>query len=502
MEKKQILTYSILILLIFFASLNKIIPYLAYNYYYLIGFDSGKYVYDLTYKSSVSIEDLDLWVEPGLNTNLVALTTLTPIAPIDVYKYLLPIFVSIYFILIVFIFTREITKSNIAGIFSSCFISISIVFLNSTFDSYYRQIFGTIIFMTMIFYLYKCYRDNEYRLNMLILIGILGAGVIISHRAITLLLIISLIIILLIYLINKNFNKIKYIFAILLTSILLSSIYWVSIVNDNLVVLREATTASVAGKSGGNATIKKLSRDDNQLIGYINSVPFSFLPVLALVYITFKKRIAFITPFIIFLLIYIYFKASFSNRFILNLEILLSIPVGIYTYFLYRNIKKRIIIPIMILVFVVGTTYVIIESLNRKPYLNDKTTSIVWIENNIDKDKSLIIAPDALSTILTESGFNTAFYKYPTKVGSGIDIPKINEEILANSCGDQSLVRGKFNKNIDVYVVFDLWFIGSPLPRAGVPIPFEQWNKCQYYTKVYNGDDYIKGVYKLKKEYQ
>src|SRR5258705_12874694 len=123
-SKKQILVFIMLFLIVTLTIFLKIVPYLKNDYYYLIGFDSGKYVYDLKYKASTTLNSLDLWSEPGLNTNLTAFTSLTPIDPIIVYKYILPIFVSIFFILISYLFTKEISGSPIAGIFAAMYLSI------------------------------------------------------------------------------------------------------------------------------------------------------------------------------------------------------------------------------------------------------------------------------------------------------------------------------------------------------------------------------------------
>jgi hypothetical protein len=499
-EKSVVLT--LLSLLIVLTAIFKILPYATFNYYYLIGFDSGKYVYDLKYHSSTDLSQLDLWSEPGLNINLTFFNSVANVDPIYVYKYFLPFFVSIFFIIMVYLFAKEITNSPFAGIYASIYLTISTVFLNSTFDSYYRQIFGSIIFMMFLFYAYKAYRNSNMSLKYAILLGTLGAGIIVSHRAITLLFFIILFILFILYTFNRKFSLYKYILVIMVSSLIMSSAYWLVILNQNLIVLKEAVFLSVGGKSGGNSTIKQLARNDNQLLGYLTTIPLSFLPFISLFYITLKKRIHILTSFIIIFLIYIYFKQIFANRFLFNLEILFSIIIGVYLYSLQKILNSKVFIIISCLMLTFGIIFVINSSIKRRPYLDNKTASIVWIENNIDPKKSIFFAPDALSTILTQAGYDTTLYKYPIVLGSGVDPITITEIAIVHSCEDPSLINGKFNKNIDVYIAFDKWNIFNPMPKTQEKIPLDKLDNCPLYEKIYTGDSYIQRIYKLRKDYQ
>lgn len=498
----QVTTILILSAIIFLAVFLKLAPYLKYDYYYLIGFDSGKYVYDLRTGSSTSLENLDLWSEPGLSTNLAFLNSLVNIDPINVYKYLLPIYISIFFVIVVYLFAREISKSSLAGIFASLYLAVSTIFLNSTFDSYYRQIFGTIIYMMFLFYSYKTYRDSKINWSHVFLLGLLGAGVVISHRAITLLLLITLFLLAILYLAKRQINNLTKVVLIGITSLVFSSVYWLTIINQNLIVFKEAIVLSLGRKSGGNSTIRQLTRNQDQLLGYLTSIPISFLPFIAIFYITLKKRIHLLTAFTIIFIAYILFRIIFFNRFLFNLEILFAIIVGIYFYSLLKVLNRRILISITGLIVIFGILFSLNLSISRRPYLADKTPGIIWIEKNIARENSIFFAPDALATILTQIGFDTSLYKYPITLGSGMDPIKETEVVLTKNCQDPSILKGKFDKSKNIYIIFDMWNINNPLPKTREKIPLEELDKCLYYEKIFEGDSYIQRIFKLKKEYQ
>lgn len=489
----------VFILLLFAISLSFFLstfPYLNFGYDFTIGFDSGKYIYDLKNKTSTSISSVSLWVEPGLNTNLLFIHSITNIDPAFIFKFILPLFVSAYFIIIVFLFTYRITKFYTAALFSSFYLASSTIFLNGTFDSFYRQIFGTIIFMAFFYFFDKFYRNKSLNLVSLLLLSILGAGIIMSHRAISLLFILSLVIPSIVYLRNKDYMNLGFIISIFLVSILISSVYWLTIAATNIQIVKDAIVMSTKGNTGGERVIKNLNRDDNQLLGYLMSIWSSFIPFLGIVYSISKKKWSSVLLFTLLLMIYIYIKATFSNRFLFNLEIFFSILAGYFIFQLSKIVRSKIyIVFLFITVILVNSALAYNISSNRVPYVPYETPSIKWVERNVTKDSSIIIAPDALSTILTSMGYKTSTYALPLE--GDTQITK-TEDFLAYGYKDLSLIKNELSSYQNVYVIFGEWNVSVPFARTDNTIPLDKWDSTGLADKLYEGDPYILRVYKIK----
>lgn len=496
-NKRIIYIYILLGASIICSVFLKLLPYILYNHDFLIGFDSGKYIYDMVYKLSTNPFLINLWVEPGLNTNLIIIDTVINKDPIFYYKIMLPVLVSINLILVIYLLTVKLTNSPLIGVFSSFYFSISSIFLNVTFDSYYRQLIGTIIFMVLFYFIDKTYKTGRMELRYIIMFIILGAGIIISHRAVSMLYIILWLMLFFHALIKKNFIISKQLLAILIASMALASIYWVSILKDNITVIKDTFIMSLSGQHGGATQIKVLKRIDNQLVGYLTLLPTAFFSVLGIFYLILRRKFNLFTIFTAFLLVYIMVKATFSNRFLINLEILFSISAGVFLFYLNKHFSKKLLISIAIISLVLNFTYSANISINRKPYISIKTDSIQWIEKNIDKKTSLIIAPDALATILGQLGYRASIYEYKPKP-NGIDSLQYTEDFLISGYEDTVLLQDMSDEFDNTYVILSDWNIKNPLTKTGIILPLEEWDSSPLFEKMLESDDSVRRVYRLK----
>lgn len=495
---KKILIYLLLIISIFISIFLKTFPYFYYKYEFLIGFDSGRYTYELINKTSSSLENLNIWVEPGFNTNSVMINTYYPNDPSIYFKYILPIFISVSLITIIFLYTKKITKSNIAGIASALYLSTSLIFLNATFDSFNRQIFGTIILLILLYFIDRTIEIRNMSTREIILFALLGAGIIITHRAITLLFLIVLGLVFLNFLVKKNFVAIKKLIIIFFISLFLSSIYWVPITSQNITVLKEAFHSTANSKRSGERIIKETKREDNQIVGYITLIPTSVLVIVGLLYLFRNKNKEIITHFSLFLIAYVYLKITFSNRFLFNLDLVFAIIIGVGFYYLKSFYNKSLLVLLFTLMLLLNWTTSFNNSLNRKPYADFKTTSFKWAESSLPED-ALIFAPDALSTLFAQKNIKTSLNIYEVRIGSGDkDGAEITEDFLIFGHSDLSIVKKHFNNHKKIYVAFGQWHLTHPLPRAREMISLESWDNSPYFEKVYTGDALIYRIYKLK----
>lgn len=473
-------------------------PYLRYHYTYLIGFDSGKYVSDLAKNVSTSPHSLDFWVEPGLNTSINSVRALVGGTPIIYFKYIIPIIVSVMFVLCAYSLTLRVAKSQRAALFAAVYASLSPILLNATFDSYYRQIFATIMLMMILWLL--CYIDQKkkYTFEQLACLALLGSGIILTHRAITLLLGLVLGFEALRSLRNKSVIKFRHILQISAISALLATAYLVPILWGNILVLRDSIIASIRGNSGGNTTIRGTSRSSNQLVEFTRYLVMSFLPILGSIYLALKQFWRPLTLLMISLAAYIFFKANFANRFLLNLDLLLSTAAAIGVMALSRYLKKSVLLPLLFfaVVFQAYTTFTIANT--RMPYIPHDTAGTEWILKNVPTSSSMIVAPDATSTILTSRGYRTAIYSFKLELGEPDQRIDRSNNILIHGYNNPSLLTRSFPNAKNFYVVINTWNLSNPLSSVvNQTIPLTLWKKSPYYHEVYSGDDYIYAVFKL-----
>jgi hypothetical protein len=476
------------------ATYLKVFPYIQNHYDFLIGFDSGKYVYDLIYLTSTGTTNIDLWVEPGFNTFLASLNTSLAIDPIFLFQYILPLVISVYFCVIIYLLTKSIIKSTFESVLSTFFFATSPIFVNAFFDSYYRQLFATMIFMAFLYFINKTVIQKEISGKTIVLSALLGAGIIMSHRAISLLYILTIAICYCLFFIHNKKIVQKEFFLSFLVALILSSVYWIFIVLPNLTILKDSVLLSLEGKSGGERIIKSLERSDNQIIGYLKSIGTSFLPFIGALFLLIKKRLYPFTYLVVLLIFYIFFRAIFANRFMLNLDLLFAVSSGVAIFFLNQKFNRLIVYFIAFSIIILNFLYSYDIAAKRIPYIPHKTASVTWVETNIPRDGTLIFAPDALSTILTSMGYRTTTYEFPLK--GETQITK-TEDFLIFGHQDLTIIDYDFSKFNNVYVIFGDWNIYNPFIRTNRTIPIAKWDNSQYAVKLYEGDAYIKRVYKI-----
>jgi hypothetical protein len=496
--KSNIISTLIVFLFIVTNIFLRIFPYLFYEYDFLIGFDSGKYQSELVDKISVSPETVDLWVEPGLNTNLYALILLTNISASDIYRYVLPILFSITFVIMIFLISKRYSNTNIGYISSLVFFTTSPILLNSTFDSFYRQILASLLFMAFLYIVEPIYQSLKIQRSTILLLSIMGAGIIFTHRAISLLYVLSLGVLFIRFFIYQRSGCFK-IILIGFGSILLSLPYLLQILQENILVVRDTIQMSVQGTAGGERVIKTLSREDNQIVGYIKNYDLSAVfIILSVILSLYKRQIYFVTLIMLLLIVYILGKATFSNRYIFNLELIFVISIGFIFTYLGQVLQRKLVLLFLIVYFLITCMTTIQISNTRKPYVPYRTESISWVENNINPNNSIIVAPAPLATIFTSMGYSTSIYEIPLKVGQKDQRIPQTEEILLYGHQDLRHLHNLTNTTDNVYIIFGEWYLYNPLSRIEQNISLSDWEQSSYFEKIYEGDGYIYRIYKLK----
>ena len=500
--KINIISIAILIAISFIGIYLRLLPYVHYKYDFLIGFDTGKYINELQNGISTNPKSIDLWVEPGLNTLLSGVRSIAGGSPKIYYEYIIPIFVSTLFIFIIYKYSLNITKSKISSFLSAVYISTSIIFLQATFGAFYRQIFASVIFLIYLYFVTKILKDNRGKVfsSLVYCTGILGAGIIFYHRAITFLFALSLVTILVSTKLFTNNYKIvlKKIIAILLISIFLSAPYWMLIVPQNLQIIMDTIISSIHKSAVGASVVNNLNREENQIILYFQTIPLIVIAIIGLIKCLISKSKS--SPLILVTLVlipYIFIRGVFSNRYILDIDIIFSIFIGRCFSHIEKYISKYILLLISTCFILINIFAAVNISLTEKPYILYLTASIEWVENNINKKDAIIVAPDALSTIFTSLGYKTAIYEFPLKTGHSDDRILKTENLLLYGQNSSSVWKNLFPNFKKTYVIFGQYDIIHPLGRLGKPIDINSWDVSQNVDVLYKGDYFITRIYQI-----
>jgi hypothetical protein len=479
----------------------RISPYLINKYDFLIGFDSGKYVHDFIYGTSTSISSLDFWVEPGFNTVANSLNSLIHLQPFILFMYILPSFLVINFCLISFLLVRKLTDNSGYSVFAAFIAATSPVLLNGIFDSYYRQLFATIIFMAFLYFIINYVEGSLTPKYPALLFGLLGGGIIVTHRAITLLYGI-LLIVCIAYAWKKNMLvDFKQLILSGIGALIFSAPYWIIIGASNLHVLTDAIHHSGSAKSGGNTTLKNVTRSDNQILAYFKNVFISIFAFLGIL-ISIKRRGRLYVSFVILIVVYIGLKLTFANRFLLNLDLLLIPFIILAIAKISHSYSKSLAYCLIVALLTLQVITAVKISQARRPYILENDSSTIWFEKNIARGDTLIVAPDSLSTILASLGYDTAIYALPTNTKNDPDAKTIaTEDFLINGYKHGATELDIGNKKYShIYVVVNSWYMNSPQPHLGGVFPDSDWQTSHYAKIIYSSNKSISRVYELKRQ--
>jgi len=465
---------SILVVIVLISFFVRSLPYLLHNYNYLLGFDTGMYQYlfikyvnsDIwpiysTYPPLEPYElSLSIWMEPGffiLNSIINKIITLsTP----TFFMYYLPFQISLIFLFLLYTIVRNLTNNPTAGFIACLFWLTSTLQVGLINASFYKQIFGIFILLITIYSLQKL--NGTDNIAYLICATIFGSAMIFYHRTEML----PLAVIYLYYVISKikskDFRMVTYVIISGFLILLISSPFWASQLNWNIMIFKDAAEMSLnPTKSLGGDIPINLRGYSNLLLDYflsnqIITLFFIISSVQIFKKIDFNNLFFIATVFTIFL---IASKAIAYNRLIYNLDIFLIIIASMsLSIFItkFRN-KKTVIITVFILLLVIISNIILMQS-KLTPYVPYENEDIKWIHKNVDINKSIIFTPDWFSTVLKSEGYRVAYYE---------DIPNdpLNTYVVANKESFDIIYNGNFSNiqkyNIDpsteIYFIWSKW---------------------------------------------
>lgn len=510
----------------------RVLPYCVHDYKFELGFDTGTYEQLITlYSNSNSWKVLPAypefpmpyqaytkWMEPGF---FVTVSVSNGIMGADIhwlFRYYLPGIVGVITTLISFVASRNLTRSNIGGGISALLVSFSYIQINAVTESYYRQIFATVILVMSLVYLDKYFETRK--TSNLALFTVLALGTVAYHIAVSLFVFFAYLISLIFFIWIKDRKAIRSIVLSIISAILLSAPAWIPRFGDILntfvaaistSVWRTSTLPSGEGLWAGGGAIPSLFWSyPHILIGYLLFLfPIVVFSIISY-YILWKKHALHYTipALSIILWFYIGLWLFFGNRFILNLDLLLCIIAPVAIVYLYQNTLRKhrrrirvLGVVLMAAVLVVPSACISIDSqLNKAPYITENIEAIDWIEKNISKDNSVIFAPDYLSADLIQLGYLMAVWDFSLARENEHPMT-IAEEFMLNAPTnltyiEQFLTDNPAYKDKEIYVLWGTWDLDRPLVMTKKLIPIEDYASSPYFKCVYHGYAEVLCIYK------
>lgn len=499
-------------LLIIFALLVgctiKWFPYITHDYSFEVGFDTGIYEYLISkYGDSNAFplqlmdyeKSLNTWMEPGFFIIIGGILNKFVNLPVPLlFRFYLPFIITMLFIVVTYTITKKITNNFNVAAFSCILISLSYLQYAAVNESFYKQLFGMFILLISLVQFDGFFQTKNK--NYLYTLIILGSSLIAFHRPMTFL----FGLIWVFYILKESYFKEWHTTKVLLLSgvciLVISSVIWIPQIPQNLHILSDILSESTTFSGYGGYSFLKFRPYGHPFVGYILNFPYIFIfGVFGLAYLI-KKRKSTISSFLVlFLLLSIIelIRFPFYSRFLITFDILILILSSIGIFNLKSNRYFKVSVLSIVILIMVSNAYIYQSS--KSPYISYSDEGIEWIFQNIDKNKSFIVAPDYISLSLKPRGYRTAYFEDTIVAPGSVAIGYvISQQILAEGDVQQVLELYYLHQVEDVYFIWGKWDESHPYPRTGKIISNSIFARNENLTEVYRGNAIISHIYSIK----
>ncbi|HGE71645.1 TPA: hypothetical protein ENX78_12460 [Candidatus Poribacteria bacterium] len=531
-KKLETIGLPLLVLILLILSvIIRILPYLTNNYFFEVGFDTGFYQAFLRRFAESNNWDRipffpyvwdyeSFYIEPGFFGIFALILKISNYYNLrDFFRFVLPILFGILIPLAVFALTRHVSSNRFVGVLSSSLIALSYVQYNAINESYYRQIVASFILIVAILGFEITLKNNSNR--GIIYVSLLGGSLYVFHRPIFALFILSILVYIIINTMRRRTIIVKKSILILISSLILSAIFWFPVYEQQIDLITDVINNSksdlIAVMSdqvthGGGAK-PLLMRDGHILLTYASFSPvlvaFSLIGML----FVFRHRSpgSFLVCITLVTIVYMMLCLVFSNRYVFNLDIFICCFCGIGVFYLARWLfvikRNKRIYSIILVAFILALLVIpffntaIKYQSNVKPYITKNLEGVYWIEEFIDRNGSVLFAPDYLSADLIQLGYTVAMYDYYL---AKKDAPPIfvTEEFIVNAPSNLTYVEEFFKTYPDyrfkeIYVLWGSWELEAPLVYTKKKIPLSDYLESKWFVEEYSGVYEIRSIYKL-----
>ena len=506
--------------LVLLGVLLRVLPYLLHGFHFEIGFDTGTYERILRdYLASPEWAVLPAcpgppypsWSnnDPAFFVFSSWLVLLSGVEVNYLFRWIWPVVIGIMLQLLAYIAARQLTGSRAMGLLSMFIVALSAVQVNAFLESFWKQIFATFLLMLGIMFLNQFLREDGWR-NILLAVAFLF-GTILYHSAfgVPILMAVAILVVFLIHRGDSNhLMKMAPVgaFFLLLTLplLLVRSDILLSYLDSFIYYSAQGISSFLDGGAnheGGGGMSGLLGGTMHVTLLYVLVFPATFLLALRSLMDKERKGLSIYHLMFLFFLVYCTFWLYFSNRFVINLDLLICIlaPLGLMLALkdwpepkgeMQRRLRQfgAVLLAGMFLASSVASINYVLQ---EEPYITDDAF-VQWYQTELDPETDFVISNDRVSVVMTQKGFPsnantlseplTEFFleHSATEWWAAEDFAYHNEQL--------------YGKNIIVIVVD--WDLDTPLKGGGF-IPLDDYDASSWYEALYEGDGQVLRVYRL-----
>ncbi len=527
--KKNRLPIVLCLLAIIVGSLILLTPYIIRDPFFEVGFDTGVYERTMNiYHNSNNWRDRlpaypptaeydSQWMnkmEPGMFIVYGMAYEFSNLSVNELFRWILPIVMSILFVVVAFTIGRNLTGSDWGGGLAAFIIVTMNLQYESINEAYYKQFIAIALILISLYAMDVGIKNDDHRY--LIASGLTTGGTYYYHLATAFTIFLFVLIMIIIHLIMKKKNLVKKYGKIFFLAIFTTLPASIPMFQNNIKLLSFAYEESTvrmgmigtdAGTWYSGGSIPYALWDfQHILIGYtVVFLPFVILSLIGAVYLIKKREETHLIWLAVVLATYIGMWLYFGNRMIFEFDAIIALlaSAGLFFIIKYLYNKKpksiKIIAAAVVILLIINVHVAYSFQSEKKPYINDNIEGVAWIQENISIEDSIIFAPDYLSANLIQMGYRMAIWDYSLPLNGEHPIDYA-ESFILYSPGNETYCEGFFNNHtsivgLNIYVLWGELDHTRPLIYADQIIPFYKYEIADNYVLKYEGEAEILMIY-------
>lgn len=531
-RKRLLVLLAIAVLVV--AFLLRIAPYVINSPEFEVGFDTGIYERFLNdYRSSEfwrgslpaypsGLPDSDSGfvdvMEPGFFVEIGLAGSFSNMDIHDLFRYYLPALTSILTFCVVYVVGRELTNSDVGGLAAGFLFAVSYIQFEAVNESYYKQIFGILAFAAAVYGLDRYFNNQDKRYFFPSVL--LGGSIYFYHRPTAFVFFLLLLALVIFDLARRRWSSLRSALKVAGASFVVTLPMMIPRLEVEISTLKTALYGSVTrvGMYGteegslyaGGATPGVLQGFNHVLLGYI----LVFLPIIVLAAITIlflrrQHRPSLFMSIAFLLSAYIGLWLYFGNRLIYVLDIVMTVLAGAGLIIIWQHASnakskpaqwRKLVAGLIILLFAGSISFGVVYQAGKEPYISGSMEGVEWVENNIDVARSVIFAPDYISSALLQKGYTMAIWDF--SLASGDDHPiDVAEAFILEAPSNWTYMTAFLSeypwyRDLEIFVIWGTADLQNPLVPMDGFIPFGDYENSPWFELAYSGSDEILRVYR------
>jgi hypothetical protein len=513
-------TLICLLALVVLGAVLRVLPYLLNGFHFEIGFDTGTYERILRdYLESPEWAVLPSCPGPPYNSwsnndpaFFVFSSWLVLLSGTEVnllFRWVWPLVMGALFQVLVYAACRALTGSRSMGLLATFILALSAVQANAFLESFWKQIFASFLIVLGLLFLDRFLKEGGWR-NIL-LAATFVFGTILYHSAFGVPIVIAAAILLLYlaykrdrYHLEKMVPVALFLLVVALPLLLVRSEILLSHLDSFLFYSEQGIRSLLEGGAnheGGGGMSGLLGGSVHVTLLYVLFFPSTFLLVLRSFLGRERATLSVYHLMFLFFLVYCTFWLYFSNRFVINLDLLICIlaPLGLLSVMRRSpdscsgkgKRMRQTALTLLVAMFLVSSGASLYYVVNAEPYVTDDEF-VQWYQVGLDPDTDFVVSDDRVSVSLTQKGFPSNANTLSTELTENFLLQSpMQWEVATDFAHHYPGLQGK-----NIIVIIAAWDLYTPLPGGGT-ISMEDYDASAWYELLYSGEGQILRVYRL-----